>query len=86
MLRDLQTTRLYYDNSRIKCQTAGHILVKNVRARYQWNQKQLADLLHCTSSYISKIEREHFRASTAILLRLADIVEEMEAIDNDFKE
>lgn len=86
MLGDLQYTRLYYDNSLDNCQTVGHIIVKSVRVRYQWSQKQLADLLSCTDSYICKIERKHFVASAAILLRLADIIEEMEDIDNDFKE
>jgi len=80
LIKNLQSTKLYYDASLNKCQTVGHLIMKRVRKRRNWNQKQLAAFLGCTDGYVSKIENRHYKITLDILLKLGEIIEDM---DND---
>lgn len=86
MIKDLQSIKMYYDASLSKCQSVGHSIMKDTRTRCGWNQKQLASFLNCSDGYVSKIENKHYKITLDILLKLGEIIEELEDIDNDFKE
>jgi len=86
LIKDLQSTKLYYDANLNKCQAIGHLIMKRTRKRCNWNQKQLAAFLNCSEGYISKIERKHYKITLDILLKLGELTKELEDIDNDFKE
>lgn len=83
ILNSVYETKLYYDFALGDCRKQAPKLIKEIRNRYQWTQMQLADLLKCTDGYVSKIENSRKQISVPVVLRLLEIVQEMEKIEND---
>ncbi len=83
MLIELKNTKLYYDAALSKCKSQSQPILLTVRKQCGWTQPEMAERLDCTTSYISKVENNHFSISKYMLFKLAEIAEELEAIDND---
>ncbi len=83
ILAELKNAKLYYDAAFQKCRSQGQLILLVVRKRCGYTQEEMAMRLDCSASYISKVENGHCPASKPILSMLAEIVEKLEAIDND---
>jgi DNA-binding XRE family transcriptional regulator len=80
LISDLIIAEKKYMCSLERCQIQGAEIFKETRKRFGWSQRELAALLGCNHTYLSKIENGHLKPGILILIKLGKLINQQEQV------
>lgn len=78
LITDLIAAEQKYADLLQQCKQKGAQLFRDARRQFGWSQQDLAELLGCNHTYLSKIENARLKPGKPILIRLGKLLERVD--------